>query len=121
MYLANERQAGNNNGLIAGTRLTEHICPADLQQEHFPMSIFDSIKKAIFGEAKAGTAAAADPAPLPGTVVPPSTTSTSPASTPAGTATGASTTAAGSASAAQAVDVAPNPAALAISGGGSRS
>lgn len=71
------------------------------------MSIFDSIKKAIFGEAKAGTAATPDAAPVPGAVVPPSTTSTSPASTPAGTAAGASATGIGSAPAAQAVDVAP--------------
>lgn len=71
------------------------------------MSIFDSIKKAIFGEAKAGTAATPDAAPVPGAVVPPSTTSTSPASTPAGTAGGASTTGVGSASPAGTVDVAP--------------
>jgi hypothetical protein len=67
------------------------------------MSIFDSIKKAIFGEAKADTGAA----PAPGAVVPPSTTSTSPASTPAATAAGASTTSAGSSSPTQSVDVAP--------------
>ena len=74
------------------------------------MGIFDSIKKAIFGEAKADTVAAPTPASAPGAVVPPSTTSTSPASTPAGTAAGESTTGAGPApmsSATQQVDVAP--------------
>ena len=71
------------------------------------MSIFDSIKKAIFGEAKAGTADAPNPTPVPGAVVPPSTTSTSPVSTPAGTAGGASTSGVGSTSTAQTVDVAP--------------
>lgn len=43
------------------------------------MGIFDSIKKAIFGEAKADTAATPGAAPIPGAVAPPSTTS--PAST----------------------------------------
>lgn len=70
------------------------------------MSIFDSIKKAIFGEAKADTATKPDAGPVPGAVVPPSTTSTSPASTPAGTASEASTTSGGSTAAGQSVDVA---------------
>ena len=35
------------------------------------MGIFDSIKKAIFGEAKADTVAAPSPVPAPGAVVPP--------------------------------------------------
>lgn len=71
------------------------------------MGIFDSIKKAIFGEAKADTAAAPSPAPMPGAVVPPSGTSTAPASTPAGTPGGQTTTTISSASATQSVDVAP--------------
>lgn len=73
------------------------------------MGIFDSIKKAIFGEAKADTVAAPTPAPAPGAVVPPSGTSTAPASTPAGTPGGQSTASVGSAptSATQQVDVAP--------------
>lgn len=73
------------------------------------MGIFDSIKKAIFGEAKAAdTAAAPTSAPVPG--APPSTTSTASASMPAGTLGGSSTSSAGSAptsSAVQPVDVAP--------------
>lgn len=74
------------------------------------MGIFDSIKKAIFGEAKADTAAAPTPAPAPGAVVPPSGTSTAPASTPAGTPGGQVTGSVGTppqASASQSVDVAP--------------
>lgn len=71
------------------------------------MGIFDSIKKAIFGEAKADTARTPDAGPVPGAVVPPSTTSSSPASTPAGTAGGTSTASVGSSSPAQQVDVAP--------------
>ncbi len=72
------------------------------------MGIFDSIKKAIFGEAKADTVAAPTATPVPGAVVSPS--STSPAATPAGTAAGESATGAGPApmsSATQQVDVAP--------------
>lgn len=46
------------------------------------MGIFDSIKKAIFGEAKADTVATPGAAPVPGAVVPPSSTSSS--STPTG-------------------------------------
>jgi hypothetical protein len=69
------------------------------------MGIFDSIKKAIFGEAKADTMAA--PPPAPGTVVPPPGTSTAPASTPAGTPGGQSTASVGSASPTTQVDVAP--------------
>jgi hypothetical protein len=46
------------------------------------MGIFDSIKKAIFGEAKADTFTAPAPAPTLGAVVPPANTSTAPASTP---------------------------------------
>ncbi len=65
------------------------------------MGIFDSIKKAIFGEAKAETAA-----PTPGSVAPPAGTSTAPASTPAGTTAGA-TSYTVSAAATQSVDVAP--------------
>lgn len=45
------------------------------------MGIFDSIKLAIFGEAKAETVATPGAAPVPGGLVPPSTTSTSTAST----------------------------------------
>lgn len=78
------------------------------------MGIFDSIKKAIFGEAKADTVAAPTPGPTPGAVVPPSTTSTSPASSPAGTVGGESTASVGPApmsSATQSVDVAPRTAA----------
>ena len=74
------------------------------------MSIFDSIKKAIFGEAKADTTAAPTPAPAPGAVVPPSGTSTAPASTPAGTPGGQATASVGAptpASASPSVDVAP--------------
>ncbi len=71
------------------------------------MSIFDSIKKAIFGEAKADTARTPDAGPVLGAIVPPSTTSTSPASTPAGTAGGASAASVGPTAAAQSVDVAP--------------
>jgi len=72
------------------------------------VGIFDSIKKAIFGEAKADTVAAPTATPVPGAVVSPS--STSPAATPAGTAAGESATGAGPApmsSATQQVDVAP--------------
>ena len=65
------------------------------------MGIFDSIKKAIFGEAKAETAA-----PAPGSVAPPAGTSTAPASTPAGVTAGATSYTA-SAAATQSVDVAP--------------
>lgn len=74
------------------------------------MGIFDSIKRAIFGEAKADTVAAPTPATVPGAVVPPMGTSTAPASSPAGTPAGQTTTAAGPApmsSATQEVDVAP--------------
>jgi len=74
------------------------------------MGIFDSIKKAIFGEAKADTVAAPTPAPTPGSVIPPSGTSTAPVSTPAGTPTGQATASVGPApmsSATQEVDVAP--------------
>ena len=74
------------------------------------MGIFDSIKRAIFGEAKADTVAAPTPATVPGAVVPPMGTSTAPASAPAGTPAGQTTTAAGPApmsSATQEVDVAP--------------
>ena len=70
------------------------------------MGIFDSIKKAIFGEAKADTVATTTgAAPSPGAVVPPSTTSTSPATPAAGT-TGSPSTAS-VASPTQSVDVAP--------------
>ncbi|PTM41585.1 DUF3597 domain-containing protein [Bosea sp. 124] len=61
------------------------------------MGIFDSIKKAIFGEAKADTVAAPGAAPVPGAVVSPSSSSSS-SSTPAGTANRAPTAS---------VDVAP--------------
>lgn len=74
------------------------------------MGIFDSIKKAIFGKAKADTVAAPPPGPIPGAVVPPATTSTSPASSPAGTVGGEATASVGPApmsSATQSVDVAP--------------
>jgi hypothetical protein len=71
------------------------------------MSIFDSIKKAIFGEARADTVAAPTTAPAPGAVVPPSGTSTAPASTPAGPPSGQSTASVGSASPTTQVDVAP--------------
>ncbi len=75
------------------------------------MGIFDSIKKAIFGEATADTVATPTPAPAPGAVVPPSGTSTAPASSPAGTPVGQSTASVGSISpasrTAQSVDVAP--------------
>lgn len=74
------------------------------------MGIFDSIKKAIFGEAKADTVANSTSAPAPGAVVPSSGTSTAPASSPGGTTVGQTTanigTAPGSA-ASQQVDVAP--------------
>ncbi|SDG44892.1 DUF3597 domain-containing protein [Bosea robiniae] len=74
------------------------------------MGIFDSIKKAIFGEAKADTIATTTSATPPGGVVPPSGTSTAPASPPAGTPTGQTTgnigTAPGS-TGSQQVDVAP--------------
>ncbi|KRE05043.1 hypothetical protein ASE63_25100 [Bosea sp. Root381] len=69
------------------------------------MSIFESIKKAIFGEAKADTVAAPTPARVPGAAVPPS-----PATVPAGTAMGEPTTSVGPApmsSAVDQVDVAP--------------
>jgi hypothetical protein len=72
------------------------------------MGIFDSIKGAIFGEAKADPVAAPTPAPVPGAVVPPAGPSTAPASTPAGT--GAQSTASVGAvptSAIQQIDVAP--------------
>lgn len=72
------------------------------------MGIFDSIKKAIFGEAKAETSAPGQ-APASGSVASPAGTSTGPITTPAGTA-GGDTTAAGPApmsSATQQVDVAP--------------
>ena len=62
------------------------------------MGIFDSIKKAIFGEAKADTVAASTQAPTPGAGVPPTVMPTAPAS-PAGTPSNQST--------AQQVDVAP--------------
>ena len=65
------------------------------------MSIFDKIKKAIFGEAKAETAA-----PAPGGTAPSTSSSSDPINTPAGTAGGTSSTG-GSAPSAQAVDVAP--------------
>ena len=74
------------------------------------MGIFDSIKKAIFGEAKADTVAAPSPAPAPGAVVPPAGTSTAPISTPAGTPGAQATASVGSApmsSATTEVDVAP--------------
>lgn len=74
------------------------------------MGIFDSIKKAIFGEAKADTALAPTPNPAPGAVVPPMSTSTSPSSSPAGTAFGEETTSVGPvpmSSATTQVDVAP--------------
>lgn len=74
------------------------------------MGIFDSIKKAIFGEAKADTVASSTSAPAPGAVVPPSGTSTAPASSPSGTPAGQTTANIGSmpgASASQQVDVAP--------------
>jgi hypothetical protein len=74
------------------------------------VGIFDSIKKAIFGEAKADTVAAPTATPVPGAAVAPSSTSTSPAAKPAGTAAGQSATGAGPApmsSATQQVDVAP--------------
>jgi hypothetical protein len=71
------------------------------------MGIFDSIKKAILGEAKADTATKPDVGPVPGAVVPASMTSTSPASTPAGIGGGTTTASGGPASAAQSVDVAP--------------
>lgn len=70
------------------------------------MGIFDSIKKAIFGEAKADTVATPTSAPAPGGVAPPTGTSTAPASSPAGTPPGQPTANAGS-SATQQVDVAP--------------
>lgn len=74
------------------------------------MGIFDSIKKAIFGEAKADTVASSTSAHAPGAVVPPSGTSTAQASSPAGTPSGQTMANIGStpgASAAQQVDVAP--------------
>lgn len=71
------------------------------------MSIFDSIKKAIFGEAKAETTTTSGAAPVPGSVVPPSSTSTAPASAPAATAGGEATANVGSSSTGQPVDVAP--------------
>jgi|APEBP8051073178_1049388.scaffolds.fasta_scaffold11861_2 hypothetical protein len=74
------------------------------------MGIFDSIKKAIFGEAKADTVAAPTSAPTPGSVIPPAGTSPAPASPPAGSAAGGTSMAAGAApmsSATQQVDVAP--------------
>jgi hypothetical protein len=75
------------------------------------MGVFDTIKKAIFGEARAETVAVPTPAPAPGAVVPPSGTSTAPATSPAGTTGGQSTTGIGSPSSSgattQFVDVAP--------------
>lgn len=71
------------------------------------MSIFDSIKKAIFGEAKAETAKTSGATPAPGAVVPPATTSTAPASSPAATAGGEATANVSSAASPQPVDVAP--------------
>lgn len=71
------------------------------------MSIFDSIKKAIFGEAKAETTTTSGAAPVPGSVVPPSSTSTAPASAPAATAGGEATANVRSSSTGQPVDVAP--------------
>lgn len=72
------------------------------------MGIFDSIKKAIFGEAKADTVATTPGvSPVPGAPVPPSATSTSPAAMPAGTGGGSSEARFGSPSPAQSVDVAP--------------
>lgn len=73
------------------------------------MGIFDSIKKAIFGEAKADSVAAPTPAPAPGAVVPPTGTSTAPASAPAGMSGSQLTASVGAAptSSMQQVDVAP--------------
>lgn len=71
------------------------------------MSIFDSIKKAIFGEAKAETTTTSGAAPAPGSVVLPPSTSTAPASAPAATAGGEATADVGSTSTGQPVDVAP--------------
>lgn len=73
------------------------------------MGIFDSIKKAIFGEARAETTAAPSASPTPGAVVPPAATSTAP-TTSAGASAAATTSGAGPApmsSATQEVDVAP--------------
>lgn len=55
------------------------------------MSIFDSIRKAIFGEAKAATVAPGTAAPVPGAAAPPAGMATSPAASTPGMAPAAPT------------------------------